>query len=92
MRWTREKAAAWIRSFGSIATEGDFEHVVIDGDGRQLYEAKPSHNVDLSPEELGELLAFVFNDYAASKPDLSSIVSDSPVIGAGWTHLPHDNS
>ena len=62
-KWTREEAAQWISEHQFISTDGDHEEVVIDGDGRDIYEAKPDRNIDISVQELGQLLAFVFNDY-----------------------------
>jgi hypothetical protein len=61
--WTRKKATNWIQEHQYIGTDGDFEDIVIDGDGRDLYQSLDSFNNDLSPEELGKLLVFVFNDY-----------------------------
>jgi hypothetical protein len=61
--WTREKAITWVQKHQFIATDGNFEHIVMDGDGRNLYEAMGDFNNDLSSEELGKLLVFVFNDY-----------------------------
>ena len=52
--WTREKATDWIQKHQYIAT---------DGDGQDLYAAVSELNKDNSPEELGKLLVFVFNDY-----------------------------
>lgn len=62
-KWTRERAISWIQNHQYIDTVGDFENIIIDGDGRDLYEARPGRNVDLSSIELGKLLSFVFNDY-----------------------------
>jgi hypothetical protein len=61
--WTREKATNWINEHQYISTDGDFEEIVIDGNGRDLYQSLDSFNNDLSSEELGKLLVFVFNDY-----------------------------
>jgi cobalamin biosynthesis Co2+ chelatase CbiK len=61
--WTREKAISWINEHQYIATDGDFEHIVMDGEGQDLYAAISELNKDFSPEELGKLLVFVFNDY-----------------------------
>lgn len=61
--WTRKKALVWIKQHQYIATDGDSEDVVIDGDGHDLYQSLDSFNNDLGSEELGKLLAFVFNDY-----------------------------
>lgn len=61
--WTREKATGWIQKHQYIATDGDFEDIVMNGDGHDLYQSLDDFNSDLSPEELGKLLVFVFNDY-----------------------------
>lgn len=61
--WTRKKATTWIQEHQYINTDGDFEDIVIDGEGHDLYQSLDSFNNDLSPEELGKLLVFVSNDY-----------------------------
>jgi hypothetical protein len=62
--WTRKKATSWIQEHQYIGTDGDYRDIVIDGDGRDLYQVLDDFNsYDLSPEELGKLLVFVFNDY-----------------------------
>ena len=61
--WTRETAVNWISEHQNINTVGDFEHIVMDGDGRDIYQAMPSRNINLTSKELGELLVFVYNDY-----------------------------
>jgi hypothetical protein len=61
--WTRDRATEWIRRHQIISVVGDYKSIVMDGDGRDLYEAKRSRNIDLNQEQLAELLSFVFNDY-----------------------------
>lgn len=39
--WTREKTIDWIQKHQYIATVGDCTDIIIDGDGRDLYEAIP---------------------------------------------------
>ena len=61
--WTRKKATSWIKKHQYIGTDGDYRDIVINGDGRDLYQSLDGFNNDLSPEELRKLLVFVFNDY-----------------------------
>ena len=61
--WTRKTATNWIQKHQYISTVGDCDGIVMDGDGCDFYEAIAGEGIDLNPNELGKLLAFVFNDY-----------------------------
>ena len=62
--WTRKKAANWIQEHQYITTDRDFEDIIINKGVHDLYQVLDDFNsYDLSPEELGKLLVFVFNDY-----------------------------
>lgn len=64
MKWTREKAIAWVEEHQYIIGDADFPNFILDGDGNDLLEVKLNRFMDLETDELAELLIFILNDYA----------------------------
>lgn len=66
MQWTRETAARSLEHIQNFNTVGDFQDEVVDGDGRRVLIAAASRALELTEKDMGELLAFVLNDYATA--------------------------